>query len=262
MRDNIIKELLDLIEVGKDVLKTRHYKPSIFGGAPDEIVSGIQNTAWRTSSIAFLANNFPDSSKEYIEEIKKSANYFVNSPRAVEGNIELLEAVKKQILSGTLRITDITNSTQDDIVLMKIFDAFHKVARQLRMRREDRATLVIDDEYDVQDLLHAILFIHFEDVRDEEWTPSYAGGSLRTDFLLKNEKIVIEVKKTRETMTAKKLGEELIIDIEKYKEHQDCEKLFCFVYDPHGILGNPTAIMNDLSNRHKGFAQVIIRPKM
>ena len=45
--------------------------------------------------------------------------------------------------------------------------------------------------------------------------------------LLKNEKIVIEVKKTRKTMTAKKLGEELIIDIEKYQEHPDCERLFC-----------------------------------
>ena len=39
--------------------------------------------------------------------------------------------------------------------------------------------------------------LYFDDIRAEEWTPSYAGKCARVDFLLKNEKIVIEVKKTR-----------------------------------------------------------------
>ena len=45
------------------------------------------------------------------------------------------------------------------------------------------------------------------------------------DFLLKNEKIVIEIKKTRVGLTAKKLGEQLIVDIEKYQQHPDCKYL-------------------------------------
>ena len=99
-------------------------------------------------------------------------------------------------------------------------------------------------------------------VRAEEWTPSYAGGCERMDFLLKNLQTVIKVKKTRPKMTMKSLGEELIIDIEKYKAHPDCKQLYCFVYDPDGFLGNPKAIKNDLEKSHEGFVKIFIRPEM
>ena len=100
-----------------------------------------------------------------------------------------------------------------DKVLSKIFEKFHICARQLKRRHAGRPTLEIKDEYDVQDLLNAILRLHFEDVRPEEWTPSYAGGNNRMDFLLKNEEISIEVKMTRDGLKDKELGDQLIIDI-------------------------------------------------
>ena len=82
-----------------------------------------------------------------------------------------------------------------EVILERIFMRFYKIARQLRNRHGNRQTLSIEDEYDVQDLLHALLHLYFDDIRPEEWTPSYAGKSARVDFLLKNEKTVIEVKK-------------------------------------------------------------------
>lgn len=82
-----------------------------------------------------------------------------------------------------------------EVILERMFMRFYKIARQLRNRHDNRQTLSIEDEYDVQDLLHALLHLYFDDIRPEEWTPSYAGKSARVDFLLKNEKTVIEVKK-------------------------------------------------------------------
>lgn len=70
-----------------------------------------------------------------------------------------------------------TGSIETQSALNLIFCHFHRVARQIRSRHEQRETLSIQDEYDVQDLLHALLSIFFEDIRAEEWTPSYAGGS-------------------------------------------------------------------------------------
>ena len=139
---------------------------------------------------------------------------------------------------------------------------FHAVARQLQQRHADRATITIEDEYDVQDLLHGILRLHFDDVRPEEWTPSYAGSSSRVDFLLKAEEIVIEVKKTRASMSRKDLGEQLIIDIARYQRHPNCKTLVCFVYDPEGRIGNPTGIERDLEE-HSGSlkVRVVIAPK-
>ena len=102
--------------------------------------------------------------------------------------------------------------------------------------------------------------IFFKDIRKEEWTPSYAGNSARVDFLLKEEKVVIEVKKTRKTMKDKDLGEQLIIDIAKYKSHPDCKKLICFVYDPEGRIVNPEGIIKDLEKDNKDFVKIYINP--
>ena len=82
------------------------------------------------------------------------------------------------------------------------------------------------------------------------------------DFLLKLEQIVIEAKKTRSGLGARELGEQLIVDIQKYKQHPDCRTLVCFVYDPEGRIANPRGIENDLSGDKDGLTvRVIIAPK-
>lgn len=138
---------------------------------------------------------------------------------------------------------------------------FHAVSMQMRDRHEARPTLDVADEYDVQDLLHALLRIFFDDVRPEEWTPSYAGKSSRMDFLLPAEETVIEVKKTRPGLGAKELGDQLIVDIARYKTHPSCKRLVCFVYDPEGRIANPRGIERDLSQEAGEFeVEVIIAP--
>jgi hypothetical protein len=64
--------------------------------------------------------------------------------------------------------------------------------------------------------------------------------------LLKKEKIVIEVKKTRKSLGARQIGEELIIDMARYRAHPNCDKLVCFVYDPDGWVNNPKGVIADL----------------
>ncbi len=133
-----------------------------------------------------------------------------------------------------------------DIVVM-LAEHLHSVVRQLRERREDRPTLDVKDEYDVQDLFHALLTIHFDDIRKEEWAPSYAGGASRMDFLLPEIEAVIEIKMTRPSLSTKQLGEQLIVDIAKYEKHPACRTLFCVVYDPDGRISNPRGVENDLT---------------
>ncbi|RQO65368.1 hypothetical protein DBR43_30525 [Pedobacter sp. KBW06] len=143
-----------------------------------------------------------------------------------------------------------------------MIDKFHVVATQLKNRHDTRGTIVINDEYDVQDLMNALLRMNFEDVRKEEYTPSYAGSSTRVDFLLKREKIVIEVKKTRASMKDKDIGNQLILDIAHYGSHPDCKKLICFVYDPENLVGNPRGLEDDLNrmSTEELIVEVFIRP--
>lgn len=147
-------------------------------------------------------------------------------------------------------------------IVEMICNRFHAVARQLRHRHTDRPTLEVRDEYDVQDLFHSLLRLYFDDIRHEEWTPSYAGRSSRMDFLLKLESLVIEIKKTRQGLDAKKVGEQLTIDIAHYQSHADCKMLMCFVYDPENRIANPAGLENDLSRQSEEFdVRVLICPK-
>lgn len=142
-----------------------------------------------------------------------------------------------------------------------LISRFHQVARQLRSRHSDRSTIEIEDEYDVQDLFHSLLKLYFEDIRSEEYTPSYGGSASRVDFLLKQDQVVIEIKKTRKGLGAKEVGEQLIVDAQRYQSHPNCGQLICFVYDPEGRVANPRGIENDLTGEVNGIpVTVFIRP--
>lgn len=209
--------------------------------------------------IRVLFNDEPD----FKGELKSIASS--NTPKSwlwvQKSCLSLLKVMQEQLEIHSDKRSPV-DSFQD---LSRVFDAFHNITKQLRIRRkekgESRPTLNVKDEYDVQDLLHSLLHLYFEDIRPEEWTPSYAGGAVRMDFLLKNEKIVIEVKRSRDSMTAKDLGEQLIIDIEKYQQHSDCKRLICFIYDPEGYIPNPRGIESDLNRHEENFeVKVFIKP--
>lgn len=166
-------------------------------------------------------------------------------------------------LIHTLAVYEIATPTSEatDIV-ERICLRFDHLVRQLRHRYKNRPALaVIEDEYDVQDLLHGLLRVFFDDVRAEDPAPMHAGAASRLDFVLKKERIVIEVKKTRPTLREKELGEQLITDIERYKSHADCKTLYCLVYDPDHYINNPVGIENDLSRTNPFPVRVIISPK-
>lgn len=146
--------------------------------------------------------------------------------------------------------------------LQKLVERLPAVARQLQQRRNEsgkpRATLVISDEYDVQDLLHAVLRIEFDDIRAEEWSPSYAGASKRTDFLLWQEEIVIEVKKTRATLLQPLIADQLTVDVANYRNHPRAKHLMCIVWDTEHLLKNPAALKGDLEGANTGFVTVVV----
>ena len=168
----------------------------------------------------------------------------------------LLETVASQLDTfGTTTESDVNHT------LIQVCERFHQVALQLRSRHKDRPTIEISDEYDVQDLLHVVLRIFFDDVRPEEWAPSYAGKATRMDFLLKREKTVIEVKKTRTGLGDADVGSLLVEDIARYRAHPDCAQLFSFVYDPDHLLRNPRGLEADLSRTDGDLpVYVYIRP--
>ncbi|NVM64499.1 hypothetical protein FHW88_002788 [Mucilaginibacter sp. SG538B] len=222
-----------------------------------EVVDDARFKGWQSQVLNYI-NTTLTASNHYYTGLKSALNGAY--PSTVDKGISLLESLMEDIEKGIF--VEIKQSTKPLLILEHIFDTFHKVAVQLRRRYNDRATLDVTDEYDVQDLLHALLKMHFEDIQQEEWTPGYAGSSSRIDFALREFKMVIEVKKTRSSLKHKHVADQLIIDIERYRNHPLCQTLICFVYDPDGYINNPRGFENDLNREREGMKViVIVRPK-
>lgn len=129
----------------------------------------------------------------------------------------------------------------------------------LAFRRRGKTTITFEDEYDIQDLFHSQLRPWISDIRTEEYSPSYAGRSTRIDFLCFDYKIVVEIKYVRDRAHARRVGQELTIDIDHYMAHPEAKELWIVVYDPRGYLQNPTSL-RELSGRrtNKGRSMEVL----
>ena len=94
---------------------------------------------------------------------------------------------------------------EPDILLSNILSNFSRFTNQLKRKRHAKRESFISDEYDVQDLLHAVLKLHFDKVHPEYAIPPDMGSSKRIDFYLEDCNIAIEVKYTSESHDEKLL---------------------------------------------------------
>jgi len=198
------------------------------------------------------------SGKEEAERFDRQEHGDIR--RSVAEKAQLIAFLGRKFLDGSLETkvsgptVTFSNARIDAVkVLTTIAQRFIDVARQLRKRHQGRPTVDVKDEYDFQDLYHALLRLFFEDIRPEEWVPSYAGASKRLDFLLPTHRIAVELKHSRANMTAKSLGDELVIDVANYGNHPDVRHLVCLVFDPEGYISNPRGIESDLTTTRQSL---------
>lgn len=173
------------------------------------------------------------------------------------------EASLRGHLASIKKIKTSKNKDETGIPLVrirKILSRFNIFADQLKRVRKGKTKFLIEDEYDVQNLVYALLKLDFDDVRKEDVSPICAGSSSRIDLVLKREKVLIEIKKTNSNVTEKELGNQLIEDITRYKEYPEATTLICFIYDPEHWIENPPGLKNDLEKQStsKLIVEVII----
>jgi hypothetical protein len=171
----------------------------------------------------------------------------------------LRQATQARLKSAIADTWVLSRGVQDTALLVEsICRRFPLFAKQLQIRHDKRKGIPIQDEYDVQDLMHALLQLHFEDVRPEETTPSHGGSSARMDFLLMPEEVVVEVKMTRKNLGQRAITSQLAEDKERYRSHPHCRTLICFVYDPDGHCDKPTALEKDLSETTEWMRIIVV----
>ena len=260
MKRNFNSRFDELSKEANSIVENKYNKYSQMLSQNLILVDETRLATWEQRVKNLLADVYGKDSDFYKDFINAKNNNFLST------NYEVLLKKQKPIFDSAFvdmpyqsKENGINNDKYSLERIQKICSNFHNVARQLQNRHNDRNTLDIEDEYDVQDLLHSLLRVDFDDIRPEEYSPSYASSSSRVDFLLKEQKIIIEVKKTRKSLKTKEIGEQLIVDIARYNEHPDCELLVCFIYDPDAKISNPMGLIRDLEkNNHK--VKIIINP--
>jgi hypothetical protein len=135
---------------------------------------------------------------------------------------------------------------------------FDRFARQINLRHDQRPGFEFATEFDVQDALHSILLLHFDDVRPEEFVPSVGGAAGRVDFLIPKVRVAVETKMTRERLKDREVMNELAEDAVLFRKHPDVDYLFCFVYDPQRLCANPVGIERDLSTEYNHPKVVVV----
>lgn len=223
---------------------------SIFDG-------GLFLEQYKKHSMAFQVLDVRHDPYAVLRSVMETIRDKISRLNSISGQVDLCAAPHVPILA-----TPSAPQTTASERAIRLCKRFPIAVRTLRRRHAGRATLDIQDEYDVQDLIHALLRVEFDDVRPEVVTPSYVGKSSRMDFLLKRECIVLEVKMTRDGLGTKELGDQLIIDIDRYRQHSDCQTLICFVYDPEHRVSNPHELEDDLPrDRGSMRIQIVVAPR-
>ncbi|MGW0960296.1 PD-(D/E)XK nuclease domain-containing protein [Streptomyces gelaticus] len=117
----------------------------------------------------------------------------------------------------------------------------------------------VEKEKDLQVLVGACLRLIYNDVRPEDYISEYAGGRSRVDFFLPEVGIVVETKMIRESLSDRRVGEELLIDFGRYSSRPDCCGILAVIYDPKMILENPAGLEFDLSRSTSATRVIVVR---
>lgn len=142
-------QLRKLFEQGATLLATAKYPPSeLLDEFSPEFVDDTQMTVWRTRVRSFTrALNLADDT--YVSALEEHLRY--DKAQSVEAALALLEALAEDIDTGTLAVPS-SSYVVPLVHIEKIFDRFHIMVRQMLNRHDNRDTLKINDEYDVQDI--------------------------------------------------------------------------------------------------------------
>ena len=92
---------------------------------------------------------------------------------------------------------------------------------------------LIDDEYDVQSLLWAILYpIYGADLGDETYLPDWGNVQPRADLVIRSLKLIIEVKLARHPGDFNKIEQEVAGDLGLYFKQLDLfDHVIVVIYD-------------------------------
>jgi hypothetical protein len=191
----------------------------------------------KETSWVYASGPIKQTCEDLVRRLQKFILEAINHPQA------------KRPLSGpTSARHDVIPSLE---LLSSTFTRFPSFLQSLRKTNAPSISAArVNSESDLQVLVGACLRLLFDDVRPEDYVSEYAGGRSRVDFFLPKAGIAVETKMMRDSLSDRKVGDELLIDWGRYASRTDCRGIFALIYDPEMRLRNPAGLEADLTRDH------------
>ncbi len=256
-----LQEARDRIEAAQTALSnlTRRARETPFDDPalhPDDNIRLEQVLHELVSDLDFVLGQGNNYSQQLV--------HIFNSERAALAGVASVKCVQRMgaiVASAMTRIGSRPPQTQEQPdrtrPIRRACERLHGFVRQLERSGLVQAPL-IHDERSLQHLLGALLRLYVDDVRPEEYSPSYAGGGSRIDFLLKDEQVAVEAKIAHPGNPDKDVGAQLLVDQERYRAHPHCRTLLCLVYDADEVIRNPHGLKNDLERLSDSALRIVV----
>ena len=192
---------------------------------------------WLELAIRYMEQVYPNDkeTKRFSDIAQNADGKFLSVAERLIGILEAVDAISSKPKESSI----------PDLI-KKICNNIYRFELSMRRRHAGRSRFEINDEYDLQDALRSILALFINDIRPEEYVPSYAGGKSRVDFLLPEHGIIIETKMASKSLKDKDIGDQLVIDFQHYKSLPNCDHLICLVYDKDINIANSSGLITDL----------------
>lgn len=205
---------------------------------------------------------------EIVQNVKVKAKYFDNKFSDASTRENMIKAKESLMIYLRAALNEKCVSPLEDTQnclerYLKDFYLFLEAFKEVKPDKratitvENLQAIKIENEYDLQHLLYAVLKPLHKDAR-KEVTEDSGIGAIRSDIKIASLNSIIEAKCTRKTMSLKKLTEELEADIVHYK----ADYIYFYIYDKEKIIKDKQNFEANFNKKFDGkkVAVVILQP--
>ena len=180
--------------------------------------------------------------KDIVQNIRNKQRYMVNK-FSKESTLENMKNAKENLLIYMESIlceenNEVSQTIPNEIErYLRNFNLFLEAFTEIQPDKRASITseklneVKVENEYDLQHLLYAVIKPLYPDTRREVSNDS-GVGTVRGDIIIPSVNAIIEAKCTRKSISLKKITEEIEADI----VHYNADYIFFYIYDKEKII--------------------------
>lgn len=167
---------------------------------------------------------------EYLCDM--SSGDFQICPEINENDIDVFDLILVKKIINKDKIFNIYENSIADSISHMLSNFSNSIIKITKDRYNKRPAILIENEYDVQDILFSFFKFYFNDAVRENPLQKKAGSNSIIDICFPERKIYIEIKMLKEKdKNEKEIIDQLKKDMFDY-DQKDVAKLIIFIYDP------------------------------